>query len=409
MLSVSGTVRTVFFWVHLVVGVTASALILLMSVTGVLLGFERQSIAAIDGTVTVAPALGLPRLTLDSVLARQAIDRAEIASLSVRAEAERPLTIRFRERDRAALLIDPWRGTIVESPPSGRAQVFFSALRRWHRWVGATGAEWRTRFRAATGAANLAFLFLVLSGLYLWWPSKWTRQRLVATTVPRLTATGKARDFNWHHSFGFLAALPLALIVASGVFISYQWPGRLLDRYLGSPEERAAARAPVPALRRETSAAAPTAASRHDDAPPPAHRIPHHADAPLDRAVAHAIAAHPDWRQLTLTLPTDRDTVLRIAVAEGNTYRPDQRYTLTFDRTSGAMLAASRYDDLSLSRRIRAWVRFGHTGEVFGVTGQLIATLVTAVGALLVWTGLALTWRRWRQWRGRRLVLSSPA
>lgn len=385
MRTVGSVVRSAFFWVHLAVGVAASALILLMSVTGVLLGFERQSIAAIDGVATVAPAHGLPRLAVDSVLARQAIDRADVSTVVLRAEPDRPLTIRFRERDRAALLVDPWRGTTVEAPPPGKGRAFFSALRRWHRWVGATGTEWRARFRAATGAANLAFLFLILSGLYLWWPSKWTRQRLVATTVPRLTATGKARDFNWHHSFGFLAAVPLALVVASGVFISYQWPGRLLDQYLGSPEERA------------------------ESAPPSPELAPRHVDAPLNRSVAHAIAAHPDWRQLTLTLPADRDTVLRIAVAEGNTYRPDQRYTLTFARTSGAVLATSGYADLSVSRRIRAWVRFGHTGEVFGVTGQLIATLVTAVGALLVWTGLALSWRRWRQWRGRRRVLSSPA
>jgi len=397
MSSVSRTVRSTFFWIHLSVGIAASALILLMSVTGVLLGFERQAIAAIDGTVTVAPAQGLPRLAIDSVLAQHAIDRADVASVVMRAESDRPLTIRFRERDRAALLVDPWRGTTIESPPPGKGQAFFSALRRWHRWVGATGTEWRTRFRAATGAANLAFLFLVLSGLYLWWPGKWTRQRLVATTVPRLSATGKARDFNWHHSFGVLAALPLALIVASGVFISYQWPGRLLDRYLGSPAERVAARAPA------------RAPARDDSASPSAQPAPVHADAPLDRSVEHAISAHPDWRQLTLTLPADRDTVLRVAVAEGNTYRPDQRYALTFSRSTGALRSASRYADLSLSRRIRAWVRFGHTGEVFGVTGQLIATVATAVGALLVWTGLALSWRRWRQWRGRRRVLSSPA
>lgn len=409
MRSASNAVRSVFFWVHLAVGITASALILLMSVTGVLLGFERQSIAAIDGAATVTPAPGLPRLTVDSVLARQAIDRADVASVVLRAEPDRPLTIRFRERDRAALLVDPRRGTTVQAPPPGKGQAFFSALRRWHRWVGATGTEWRARFRTATGAANLAFLFLVLSGLYLWWPSKWTRQRLVATTVPRLTATGRARDFNWHHSFGFLAAVPLALVVASGVFISYQWPGRLLDRYVGSPEERAAARAPLPAPRSAPTAAALTPRGPHDAAPPSADISPHHTDAPLDRSIVHAMTSHPDWRQLTLTLPADRDTVLRIAVAEGNTYRPDQRYTLTFARTSGAVLAASGYADLSLSRRIRAWVRFGHTGEVFGVAGQLIATLVTAVGALLVWTGLALTWRRWRQWRGRRRVLSSPA
>lgn len=398
MRSVGSSVRRVFFWVHLTVGVAASVLILLMSVTGVLLGFERQAIAAIDGTATVAPGIGLSRLALDSVLARHAIDRADVASIVIRAEPELPLTVRFRDRERAALLVDPWRGTRIEARQQGKGRTFFSAIRRWHRWVGATGGEWRARLRAATGAANLAFLFLVLSGLYLWWPTAWTKQRLIATTVPRLDATGKTRDFNWHHSFGFLAAVPLALVVASGAFISYQWPGRLLDRFLGSPEERAAAIAAAPSAATEAGSTSLATPCRP-------------ADAALEPSVAYAVAARPHWRQLTLTLPAAHDSVLRLAVAEGNTYRPDRRYALTFARTSGALLATTGYADLSVSRRIRAWVRFGHTGEVFGIAGQVIATLASAVGALLVWTGLALTWRRWRQWRqwrGRRRDLSSP-
>ena len=42
--SLGATVRLVFFWFHLVLGISAGALIMLMSVTGVMLGFERQMI-----------------------------------------------------------------------------------------------------------------------------------------------------------------------------------------------------------------------------------------------------------------------------------------------------------------------------------------------------------------------------
>lgn len=401
--------RSLLFWVHLAIGVSASALILVMCVTGFLLGFERQSIAAIDGTVTVSRISGATRLPLDSLLARHALARDDVATVVLRREPERPVTIRFRDRDRAAMQFDPWSGASLPSPPAGKGQAFFSALRRWHRWVGATGERWRARFRAATGAANLAFLFLIVSGLFLWWPRRWTRARLAATALPQLSAKGKARDFNWHHSFGLLAALPLALVVGSGVFISYQWPGRLLDRWLGSAAEQVAARQPVAAPRGRDAAPAANAASpearvRADAGRTDAGR----ADAGLAAAIADAERRHPDWTQLTVTLPAPRDSVLRIAVAAGNTYRPDLRHTLTFDRGSAAFLGSTGYAQLSVSRRIRAWVRFGHTGEVFGIGGQLIATLVTAIGAVLVWTGLALTWRRFRQWRSRTTALSSP-
>jgi uncharacterized iron-regulated membrane protein len=46
-------------------------------------------------------------------------------------------------------------------------------------------------------------------------------------------------------------------------------------------------------------------------------------------------------------------------------------------------------------------MRFAHTGEVLGLPGQTVAGIVSAGGAVLVWTGLALAWRRCRSWMGR--------
>jgi len=53
-------------------------------------------------------------------------------------------------------------------------------------------------------------------------------------------------------------------------------------------------------------------------------------------------------------------------------------------------------------------VRFGHTGELGGIAGQLIAGTASFGGVILVWTGLALAvrrfagWRLWRRWSNRR-------
>jgi hypothetical protein len=39
---------------------------------------------------------------------------------------------------------------------------------------------------------------------------------------------------------------------------------------------------------------------------------------------------------------------------------------------------------------------------VLGLAGQTVAGIATGGGAVLVWTGLALAWRRWRAWVKRR-------
>lgn len=47
----------------------------------------------------------------------------------------------------------------------------------------------------------------------------------------------------------------------------------------------------------------------------------------------------------------------------------------------------------------RAAARALHTGEAFGFAGQTVAGLASLGGCFLVWTGLAMAWRRFRSWR----------
>jgi uncharacterized iron-regulated membrane protein len=64
------------------------------------------------------------------------------------------------------------------------------------------------------------------------------------------------------------------------------------------------------------------------------------------------------------------------------------------------------FADLEAGRQWRSWVRFVHTGEYYGVAGQTVAGLASLGGAFLVWTGIALSLRRFTAWRERR---SKPA
>jgi len=59
------------------------------------------------------------------------------------------------------------------------------------------------------------------------------------------------------------------------------------------------------------------------------------------------------------------------------------------------------FEGQNMGRRLRAWVRPLHTGEAAGLVGQTVALVASAGGAVLVWTGIALAWRRFRSWRRR--------
>jgi uncharacterized iron-regulated membrane protein len=52
-------------------------------------------------------------------------------------------------------------------------------------------------------------------------------------------------------------------------------------------------------------------------------------------------------------------------------------------------------------QQARSWLRWIHTGEAGGIPGQLVAMLASAAAVVLVYTGLALAFRRFaRSFRG---------
>jgi uncharacterized iron-regulated membrane protein len=74
--------------------------------------------------------------------------------------------------------------------------------------------------------------------------------------------------------------------------------------------------------------------------------------------------------------------------------QPARAYELSLDATDGSVVDWSEFADESPGNRARTFVRYLHTGEVFGFIGQTVAGLASLAACLLVYTGLTLAWRR---------------
>jgi uncharacterized iron-regulated membrane protein len=48
----------------------------------------------------------------------------------------------------------------------------------------------------------------------------------------------------------------------------------------------------------------------------------------------------------------------------------------------------------SPGQRTRSWIRFLHTGEALGLPGQIVASVASLASLVMIWTGLALAYRR---------------
>ncbi len=368
--------RMILFWSHLVAGISAGFFILLMSVTGVLLTYEKNMINGLRASATITAPPESQRLSLDE-LAEKArdLDRAG-ASLSFNKKRHAPILI--QKRGAESILLNPYTGEQT-ADPSVKLAAFFKAVTSLHRWLGMTG-ESRKTGRTITGASNLIFLFIVVSGLYLWLPKIWRWSFIRLNLLFRRNLpTSKARDYNWHHVFGIWALIPLFFIVISGVVISYSWAGNLVYKAAGeTPPQR---RGPPRGV---------------DNAKP----VPGVENVILKVTLEDAFAqvsrqSDGKWSSARVDIPQTKNAPLAsITLNYGSGVVAKSRISYRYDLQKSEIVNIDSSDDSSRGRKLRTWFRFIHTGEQYGFLGQTIAGLSTLAACFLVYTGLALSYRR---------------
>jgi uncharacterized iron-regulated membrane protein len=336
---------------------------------------------------------------------REARPEAAPTLLTLRADPAAPATVTFEGA--GAVLVDPFTGNLIGPPPTG-LRTFFRAMTSWHRWLAMEGPS-RPLGKSVTGAANLLFLFIVLSGIYLWVPRVWNRLQFRQVLWFRRRLSPKARDFNWHNVIGIWSAVPLAIVVAGAVPISYPWASNLVYRVMGEEPPRPQQGGPAGAARPAAGNAGPASGAARGGEPATqgeARREPRPAPSVdlsgLDQGLQQAVVRVAGWRAIGIRLPQQPEQPFAFTVDEGYGGQPQKRGTLTVPRNAAAPPLWETFADQSPGRRLRSWLRFAHTGEYYGLAGQTIAGIVSAGGVVLVWTGFALVYRRFMAWITRR-------
>ena len=381
--------RSFLFWLHLSAGVVAGSVVLVMSVTGVLLTYEKQMVAwAERSPLAAAPSPGAVRLPVEALVAKvlEVKPSATPATVTVRSGANEPVTVslgrdgqvlaeRLHRRRSSAKVRSDCAGSSARSP-TGIAGSPPAASTAPRAAPSPAPATWRSSCWSSPGPTCGC-------------RKAWTRLQLRNITWFRRGLPGKARDFNWHNTIGFWSFAPLFVVVLSATVISYPWASNLVYRAVGEQPPGAAA-----------AAWAARRARRPERRETPAL-------AGLDLHLARAEQHVPDWRTISLRVPTSEKAPLVFTIDRGSGGQPQKRGTLTLDRATGAVVKWETFASNSLGRRVRTVLRFAHTGEVLGLPGQTIAGIASAGGAVLVYTGLALSLRRFVAWRRRRVPSTS--
>jgi uncharacterized iron-regulated membrane protein len=392
--------RSILFWTHLTTGVLASVVILVMSFTGVVLALKPQIQNWIERDVRYVTPQDPPRLGVHRLMTavKDAKPDAAPQSIALARDPESAATVGLGREGN--VYVNPYTGAILGTG-SERTTRFFQSMTSWHRYMGGTG-EYRAAGKSATGVSNLAFLVLGLTGLYLWWPKQLIARYVKPIVWFRRTATGRARDFNWHNTIGFWCLIPIVIMTASGAVISYSWATNLVYKLTGSPVPQRGPGGPGPGGPREGVAPGARAA---------AAAIPD----TLDTMWARAEDQLPTWSLISLRLPEREGAPVSLSLTDGAHWNGFARSQLTLDAKTGEIVQWQPYQNSSLGQKARGWLRFAHTGELGGLTGQIIAGLGCLGGVFLVYTGFALALRRlwnwslWARWRESPQTVTTSA
>ena len=256
------------------------------------------------------------------------------------------------------VLVNQYTGAIVRNAPGADPLVAF--MRKVHllhtQLLG--GRVGNTIVVVVTFVA----LFLVLSGLVVWWRDKLWRVNT--------RGSWKRANFDLHHSLGIFSAIILLIITSTGLWVRYatvdEWMRKLNRSPTPGAPSQPAAEAGMPLLS-------------------------------LGSIAAAARAAVPGAAIMNIQLPPgpDRPAVVQLKYPEDRT--PAGRSRVFVDKYRGTVLLAMNTRTAQAGQHMIDIKRSLHTGDIYGVPTQVLWMLGAFLLATQVVTGVLMWWNAKRR------------
>ena len=332
---------------HLVIGLVAGLFLAILGSTGALVAFEPEIEHALYPTLYDAEVRGqpLPLTILDAkvALALKPNEHIGVCLFPARENLSYAFTI-FRSKELPRqIFVNQYTGQILGT----LSVVRFTVVVRQLHVVAGLG-----------GCSALFLMFLVITGLYLWWPLK----RIGIT--PK--ATGKRLYFDLHNSVGFLSSLFLLLFAATGTYMAF-YP--VISSMARSRLEERAIRKASPADQNSTRPKS------------------------VDDAVSLARHLLPGAAPIWVDLPERSDSpyMVKMRFPEDRSFNGSSAVWL--DQFSGrpTRIWNSRTD--SLAGKLNRLSREAHTGDALGYSGKLIACFMSLALIVQTITGICMWWK----------------
>lgn len=349
--------RKFIFKLHLWASITLSPLILVFAITGCFMAFEPELDHLLHASLSyVQPAGKSLSLTAISDVVHKSYPRDTIAAYNLPASADISYQVYTNTQ---AIYIDQYSGKILGTMT--HTDFWNKAQRTIHQLHLRLGFyDKHDTGKSIMSWVGVAMLFILPSGLILWWKQKQITIR----------AGSKSRPFwfDLHSMVGVFAFLFIMVSIVTGVIIGFEdTTTPLLYKITGSkPSEQPDIKIVADSTKKELSP---------------------------DSALLIAINALPGVTPFNINVPGATDTyMIRCRYPEDRT--PGGRSMVILDPYSGKVLFAESSRTAPGGSRLRTLNRAIHTGDIFGLPSKFFGLLVCLALIAQITSGLRMWWLR---------------
>lgn len=274
-------------------------------------------------------------------------------------------------RPNLTVFVNPYTGQVTDQ--FDQRKSFFKTVEMLHRFLLAGKDSLGNKIVAFS---TLFFLFILLTGVVLWWPKnkKIMRQRLRY----KWDGSQKRLIHDLHIVTGFYTSLFLLVIVFTGLIMTFSWANKLLFTITGS---KPVFEQPKP----------PTSVYQVGKKPLP---------------IGEVLALQEEIENVssyTIRPPRDSSGTFTINVLpQGAVETTADTYFI--DQYSGKVISIQKFSDKSAGQRARAFVKPIHTGSIYGWKTKIISFIVCLLSLIFPVTGVMMWLNRIKKKTGKRSI-----
>lgn len=230
---------------------------------------------------------------------------------------------------------------------------------------------------AIVGYSTLIFIFLLLSGLVLWWPKKMRINSFKRGLTIKWKASFRRFNYDLHNTAGFYILLPALVLAITGVVYSFAWVDQSVQYVFDGGK---------------------TVEKRQIPESIPTNEVVYDA---LDNSLIQVLQKHSTADLLSLRFRKGETAPIDIQV------RFEKRKThlfawYYFDRNTGNLLMEYGSNTVKGGEKGRTMNFDLHVGSIGGMPTRILAFLISLVCASLPVTGFIIWYKRHKKRKERK-------